>query len=155
MGISVIELALGRFPFSEEDDKEDVSEDDDDDIPEELRGTLSPTKPDAQAAARAAGVRAKKTKKAEKPAGVSLEGTGTQMSILDLLQHIVNEPAPRLPTVAPNGRRFSNEMVQFIDLCLCKDVAKRPSPKELTEHSYVKGAEAARIDLLGWVKSLK
>jgi serine/threonine protein kinase len=49
------------------------------------------------------------------------------MSILELLQHIVNEPAPRL---TPEGR-FPPESEEFIDLCLLKDPDARATPKEL------------------------
>lgn len=49
------------------------------------------------------------------------------MSILELLQHIVNEPAPRL---VPE-ERFPKESHNFIALCLRKDPDERPTPKEL------------------------
>jgi mitogen-activated protein kinase kinase len=74
------------------------------------------------------------------------------MSILDLLQHIVNEPAPKMPRDDP---RFRPEMCDFVDLCLRKDPSARPSPKELTRHEYVKKMDSAKVDVLGWVKSLK
>jgi mitogen-activated protein kinase kinase len=49
------------------------------------------------------------------------------MSILELLQHIVNEPAPRL---TPEGR-FPPESEDFVDKCLLKDPDARPTPKDL------------------------
>lgn len=49
------------------------------------------------------------------------------MSILELLQHIVNEPAPQL---VPEYK-FPKESHDFIDLCLRKDPDERPTPKEL------------------------
>lgn len=49
------------------------------------------------------------------------------MSILELLQHIVNEPAPRL---IPEGR-FPEEAEDFVDSCLLKDPDARKTPKEL------------------------
>lgn len=72
--------------------------------------------------------------------GVSLGGSGHQMSILELLQYIVNEPAPKLP----HGR-FAPMVEEFVDATLRKepvgyDVRKkgplpkevaRPTPKEL------------------------
>ena len=78
LGISLVELALGRFPFPES------SDDDTSDL-------------------------------------------GTNMSILELLQHIVNEPAPRL---TPEGR-FPSEAESFVDSCLAKDPDVRKTPKEL------------------------
>jgi len=72
------------------------------------------------------------------------------MSILDLLQHIVNEPPPSLP----NNGKFSKEMMEFVDVCLVKDPAKRPSPKDLERNSYVLDCENEKVDLAGWVKTL-
>lgn len=59
--------------------------------------------------------------------GVSLEGGAMMMSILELLQHIVNEPAPRL---VPENK-FPQESHDFIDICLRKEPDERPTPKEL------------------------
>lgn len=69
--------------------------------------------------------REKKKKRMSK--GVSLQGGGMTMSILELLQHIVNEPAPRL---TPEGR-FPKEAEDFVDCCLYKDPDARKTPKEL------------------------
>jgi mitogen-activated protein kinase kinase len=131
LGISVIELVLGRFPFAEASES-------DDEVPEELRGTLSPTNPSRRAGQ--GGARA----------GVSLEGTGAQMSILDLLQHIVNEPPPRLP--ADGG--FPHSLETFVDTCLLKDPVLRPSPKDLTTHPFVVESERDKVDLKAWVQTL-
>jgi len=98
LGISLIELALGRFPFS--------------DSPEEMGFDPDATLPNRPAA----------------NDGVSLGGGGHTMSILDLLQHIVNEPAPRLVS---RYREFPREAVSFAEGCLNKDPAKRLSPQDL------------------------
>jgi mitogen-activated protein kinase kinase len=63
--------------------------------------------------------------------GVSLQGSGMTMSILELLQHIVGEPAPRL---APEGR-FPVEAEIFVDSCLAKEPDLRKTPKELLVRS--------------------
>ena len=124
LGISLIELALGRFPFADSDsDDSDLSD---------LEGTLSPSKPGNHLPAFSAVSRKKADKKTDKKEkrkskGVSLQGGGMTMSILELLQHIVNEPAPKL---TPEGR-FSAEAEQFVDSCLLKDPDARPTPKEL------------------------
>lgn len=70
--------------------------------------------------------RTSKTDK-RKSKGVSLQGGGMMMSILELLQHIVNEPAPRL---TPEGR-FPEEAEYFVDSCLLKDPDARKTPKDL------------------------
>lgn len=118
LGISLIELALGRFPFSES------ASDDDSDL-SEFEGTLSPARP----------VPFEKKKKADKDRkrdrrkskGVSLQGGGMTMSILELLQHIVNEPAPKL---TPEGR-FPKEAEDFVNSCLLKEPDHRRTPKDL------------------------
>lgn len=128
LGITIIEIALGRFPFAEDDeenddgDSEDSDDDSDDDDTEgdedsddHLRTTLSPTKPNgarnnanmqrtATLAATASSSKEKKThrrRRSKKKPGVSLAGGAGQMSMLELLQRIVNEPPPRLP-IAPS-----------------------------------------------------
>lgn len=119
LGISLIELALGRFPFSE-------SEQDDSDL-SDFEGTLSPGHPIPLPAARAKAKADKAKKDRRKSKGVSLQGGGMMMSILELLQHIVNEPAPRL---IPE-ERFSKEAQDFVDSCLFKDPDARKAPQDL------------------------
>ncbi|KAG5338935.1 hypothetical protein C0989_005569 [Termitomyces sp. Mn162] len=125
LGISLIELALGRFPFSESSDSDsDLSD---------FENTLSPTRPGGHLSALStthspARPRIKTQKKDKrKSKGVSLQGGGMTMSILELLQHIVNEPAPRL---TPEGR-FPREAEEFVDSCLLKDPDLRKTPKDL------------------------
>ena len=88
LGISLIELALGRFPFSES------ASDDDSDL-SEFEGTLSPSRP-VVLDKKKKGASKDKKRDRRKSKGVSLQGGGMTMSILELLQHIVNEPAPKL-----------------------------------------------------------
>ncbi len=140
LGVTFIELALGRFPFSADDD-------DDDDLPEELRGTLSPSKPTHLEIEKAKEAARKKRSKG----GVSLEGSNAQMSILDLLQHIVNEPSPKLP----DWPEFTPQMHDFSEKCLHKDPQARPSPKELMSHELIKQSVATSVDLVSWVSTLK
>lgn len=122
VGISLIELALGRFPFAE-------SSSDDSDL-SDFEGTLSPSRPMPLPPKTP---REKKTKKdRRKSKGVSLQGGGMTMSILELLQHIVNEPAPRL---TPEDR-YPKEAVDFIDSCLLKDPLQRQTPKQLLVSSF-------------------
>ena len=121
LGISLIELALGRFPFSDS-----TSDDEDSDY----EGTLSPARPGSISLSGLPSARLKKStqKKAKrKSKGVSLQGGGMTMSILELLQHIVNEPAPRL---IPEGR-YPKVAESFIDSCLLKDPDSRKTPKDL------------------------
>jgi mitogen-activated protein kinase kinase len=125
LGISLIELALGRFPFSVS-----TSDDEDSDLSdlEELSWALS-----------SARLRKEKTQSTQKKAkrnskGVSMPGGSKDeslqyggMSIFELLQHIVNEPAPRL---IPEGQ-YPKVVESFIDNCLLKDPDSRKTPKNL------------------------
>jgi mitogen-activated protein kinase kinase len=123
LGISLIELALGRFPFSE-------SMSDDDDGDSDFEGTLSPARPGSLSLSGLPPARKRRNtpkKDKRKSKGVSLQGGGMTMSILELLQHIVNEPAPRL---TPEGR-YPKEAEMFIDSCLLKDPDCRKTPKDL------------------------
>ncbi len=43
------------------------------------------------------------------------------MSIFELLEYIVNQPPPHLPSGV-----FSNDMRDFVDRCLKKDPSERP-----------------------------
>ena len=110
---------MGRFPFSEDQAS------DDSDL-EDLQGTLSPGKPLFNPSTGQKKSKEDKNRK-RKSMGVSLQGGSRTMSILELLQHIVNEPAPRL---TPEGR-FPKAAEEFVDACLFKDPEARKPPKEL------------------------
>ncbi|PIL22513.1 transporter [Ganoderma sinense ZZ0214-1] len=138
LGISLIELALGRFPFAE-------SSSDDSDL-SDFEGTLSPSRPHP---ALSLTKEQKDKKKKRKSKGVSLQGGGMTMSILELLQHIVNEPAPRL---TPEGR-FPKEADDFVDSCLLKDPDARKTPKDLLKHSWIERSRTATIDLEAWAST--
>ncbi|KAK6514325.1 MAP kinase kinase (MEK) [Arthrobotrys conoides] len=69
------------------------------------------------------------------------------MGILDLLQAIVNEPAPKLP-----GDKYPPELSDFCDKCLAKDPDARNSPSELLEHPLIK--MEFKIDLEQWADDI-
>ncbi|KAH7925577.1 Pkinase-domain-containing protein [Leucogyrophana mollusca] len=139
LGISLIELALGRFPFSESDpDDSDLSD---------FEGTLSPGSMGLPPKKKDKEKTAKKDRRKSK--GVSLQGGGMMMSILELLQHIVNEPAPRL---IPEGR-FPKEAEDFVDSCLLKDPDARKTPKDLMKHPWIDLARASTFDVEAWANT--
>ncbi|KAJ7601156.1 ste7-like protein [Mycena floridula] len=146
LGISLIELALGRFPFSE-------STSDDSDL-SDYEGTLSPARPGSigSIAAMALPPRKPKINKAKKDRrkskGVSLQGGGMTMSILELLQHIVNEPAPRL-----TEGRYPEEAERFIDSCLLKDPDARRTPKDLLSDAWIEQARNSPTDVRAWAST--
>ncbi|KAF8907407.1 kinase [Mucidula mucida] len=150
LGISLIELALGRFPFSESDDDSDSDLSD-------FENTLSPARPGSMGSIAALSLpQSRKDRKSaaakkdrRKSKGVSLQGGGMTMSILELLQHIVNEPAPRL---TPEGR-YPPEADSFIDSCLLKDPDMRKTPKDLLNHEWIKHAKRSNIDVEAWANT--
>ncbi|KAI0322402.1 kinase-like domain-containing protein [Amylostereum chailletii] len=145
LGISLIELALGRFPFA------DSSSDDDDSDLSEFEGTLSPSRPVALPPPKPKKAKDSKAAKRNKrkSKGVSLQGGGMTMSILELLQHIVNEPAPRL---TPEGR-FPKMAEDFVEGCLFKDPDMRKTPKELLKHEWILHARTTTFDLEAWAST--
>ncbi|KAG0130440.1 kinase-like domain-containing protein [Tuber indicum] len=68
------------------------------------------------------------------------------MGILDLLQKIVNEPAPKLP----KNKAFPPSLEKMIEHCLIKDPEQRPSPQELLEESFMRAAKQTNVDLEAW-----
>ncbi|GAA5834207.1 hypothetical protein JCM3766R1_004489 [Sporobolomyces carnicolor] len=196
LGITLVELAIGRFPFSSEDEPPSSGEEDEegafaklslDGVAEEAEDllaelgddTLSPTRPakkresialaekrraeKRQAAATTPRSRKSSSTKRKAVAGVSLAGSGHQMSILELLQYIVNEPAPRLPM-----GKFSPEVEEFVNATLRKEpvgynVKKkgplpkevaRPTPKELLEYPWLVQSMTADTDVEAFARSI-
>jgi len=76
-----------------------------------------------------------------KSKGVSLQGGGMSMSILQQLQHIVNEPALRL---TPED---------FVESCLFKDPEVRATPKDLLKHPWIDRARTETIGLEAWTST--
>ncbi|KAI9809150.1 MAG: hypothetical protein M1825_002440 [Sarcosagium campestre] len=102
-GLTLMELAIGRFPFDSSDE--------------------------------AAGDRAEAG-----PTG-----------ILDLLQQIVHEPAPKLP----KSDAFPSILEDMIQKCLLKDPDLRPTPQELFDKEpFLQAAKRTPVDLEGWAVSM-
>lgn len=103
VGLTVMELAIGRFPFDSNDSQ--------------------------------AGDRA----------------SSGPMGILDLLQQIVHEPAPKLP----KSEAFPAILDEFVAKCLLKNPDERPSPRQLYDHDhFVQAAKRTPVDLQEWAVSL-
>lgn len=103
VGLTVMELAIGRFPFDSSDS--------------------------------AAGDRA----------------SAGPMGILDLLQTIVHEPAPKLP----KSEAFPAILEDFVAKCLLKDPDERPTPRELYDRdNFLQAAKRTPVDLQEWAVSM-
>ncbi|KAF8147833.1 kinase-like domain-containing protein [Crassisporium funariophilum] len=131
LGISLIELALGRFPFSNDLSDDDNLSDLDEDYGTTFAGkNKTPTHRDSFAFNK----KDKKRMSKRKSKGVDLQGDGMSMSIIELMHQIVREPAPRL------GSQFDEEAQEFVDACLAKDPDERHTPKTLLVRRWMDDA---------------
>ncbi|KAL2148371.1 hypothetical protein VTH82DRAFT_2291 [Thermothelomyces myriococcoides] len=79
------------------------------------------------------------------------DGDCAPAGILDLLQQIVHEPAPRLP----KSDAFPQILEDMIQKCLYKEPERRPTPQELYDHDlFVQAAKRTPVDLREWACSL-
>ncbi|KIY68318.1 kinase-like protein [Cylindrobasidium torrendii FP15055 ss-10] len=132
LGITLIELAHGRFPFNDS-----LSDDEGD-------GEDSYLRPDQV-------IMGSK----RKSRGVSLHGSKLTMSIIELMHQIVKEPPPRLLDLNPDGsRRFPEEAALFIDSCLEKETSDRGTPRTLRSFPWINMARADPIDLKAWATNV-
>ncbi|KAF3018192.1 MAP kinase kinase (MEK) [Neopestalotiopsis sp. 37M] len=100
-GLSVMELAIGKFPFAASEQLSD--------------------------------------------------GDGAPAGILDLLQQIVHEPAPKLP----KSDAFPSILEDMIQRCLYKNPDERPTPQELFDRDpFVQAAKRTPVDLRAWAVGL-
>lgn len=143
LGISLVELAQGRFPFA--DPPESGDEEDDQSTPVEERFDPEATLP-------ASSRRPNLSPKRHRKRGVSLGGGGMTMSILDLLQHIVNEAAPRL--VGRGNQTFPESAVEFVDWCLDKDPAARKSPQDLLQSEWIRSLTVTQAGQQAWAQGV-
>lgn len=71
------------------------------------------------------------------------------MAIFELLEYIVNQPPPQLPS-----RVFSEHMRDFVDRCLKRNANERADLSSLINHEWLKGVETDDIDIAEWVTSI-
>ncbi|KNC96076.1 STE/STE7/MEK1 protein kinase [Spizellomyces punctatus DAOM BR117] len=70
-------------------------------------------------------------------------------SVLDLIEFVQEGPTPSLPP-----GRFSESFEQFINLCLIKDPAQRPSPSVLLAEPFCANAIVDGLDMREWAESI-
>jgi len=76
-------------------------------------------------------------------------GSVRPMAIFELLDYIVNQPAPKLPRGV-----FSDNMRDFVDRCLKKNPNERPDLATLMAHPWMNGVENDDVDIAEWVRRL-
>ncbi|PSK58657.1 hypothetical protein B9Z65_6672 [Elsinoe australis] len=83
--------------------------------------------------------------------GDSDDEPGGPQGILDLLQQIVLEPAPKLP----KSDAFPKILEDVIAKCLMKDPEQRPTPQELYEADpFLQAAKRTPVDIEAWAVSM-
>ncbi|MBN3281709.1 MP2K1 kinase, partial [Polyodon spathula] len=126
MGLSLVEMAIGRYPIPPPDSSE----------MEQIFGC--PVEGDQST-----------NETSPKPPGRAASSHGPDsrppMAIFELLDYIVNEPPPKLPSI------FNEEFQDFVNKCLIKNPAERADLKQLVAHSFIKRAEAEEVDFAGWL----
>ncbi|XP_052101706.1 dual specificity mitogen-activated protein kinase kinase 1-like isoform X2 [Mytilus californianus] len=130
MGLSIVEMAIGRYPIPPPDSKDLASIFGDKAMEEHLEATktgkpLTACPGDFQV--------------------VTGEGP-LPMAIFELLEYIVNEPPPSLPK-----GKFSDEAIDFVDKCLKKNPSDRADLASLMVHPFVKKSEEMEVDIGSWV----
>ncbi|KFH45823.1 Dual specificity protein kinase-like protein [Hapsidospora chrysogenum ATCC 11550] len=79
------------------------------------------------------------------------DGDGEPAGILDLLQQIVHEPAPRLP----KSDAFPSILDDMIQKCLYKEPDRRPTPQDLYDREpFVQAAKRTPVNLREWACGL-
>uniref|UniRef100_A0ABI8AQM9 Dual specificity mitogen-activated protein kinase kinase 2 n=2 Tax=Felis catus TaxID=9685 RepID=A0ABI8AQM9_FELCA len=121
MGLSLVELSIGRYPIPPPDAKE----------LEAIFGR--PMVDGAEGEPHSISPR-------PRPPGRPISGHGTDsrpaMAIFELLDYIVNEPPPKLPSGV-----FTQDFQEFVNKCLIKNPAERADLKTLTNHTFIKRSE--------------
>lgn len=69
------------------------------------------------------------------------------MTIFELLNYIVNEPPPKLPS-----GQFSPEFEDMVNRCLHKDPMSRADLHALLNDKWIKHWESSHVDVAGWVQ---
>uniref|UniRef100_A0A671MPZ0 Dual specificity mitogen-activated protein kinase kinase 1 n=1 Tax=Sinocyclocheilus anshuiensis TaxID=1608454 RepID=A0A671MPZ0_9TELE len=120
MGLSLVEMAIGRFPIPPPDAKE----------LEQIFGQPLEGDPSCLCYPVAFG-----------------PDSRPPMAIFELLDYIVNEPPPKLPSI------FGAEFQDFVNKCLIKNPAERADLKQLMVHPFIKNSEAEEVDFAAWLCS--
>ncbi|XP_032906539.1 dual specificity mitogen-activated protein kinase kinase 1 [Amblyraja radiata] len=127
MGLSLVEMAIGRYPIPPPDAKE---------LGHIFGCHMGEDSTFSEQSSRPPG-----------RAGISFGlDSRPPMAIFELLDYIVNEPPPKLPPGV-----FSDEFQDFVNICLIKNPAERADLKQLMAHSFIKRSEAEKVDFAGWL----
>lgn len=74
-------------------------------------------------------------------------------SVFDQLTQVVKGDPPRL-TNEEGRAAFSDEMLSFTNMCLTKDVTRRPKYRELLMHPFILRYEEKQVDVGSWLEGV-
>lgn len=138
LGLSLIEIATGRFPIppSEEDGGSSSGSSSGSNSGSGSHSNTSDSEEDDD---KSSGNNTNIKQTYQRPAG---------MAFLELLQYIVNEDPPQLPS-----KQFSSEACDFVHLSLLKDASQRADLKTLLNHKWMNMAMANenKVHIGKWV----
>ncbi|BEJ14122.1 hypothetical protein CspHIS471_0312960 [Cutaneotrichosporon sp. HIS471] len=72
---------------------------------------------------------------------------------IELIQH-VREPAPTMIDSPDQGVIWSNDIREFMALCLTRDPTERPKPARLLVHPFIVRIEGKKINMANWIARL-
>uniref|UniRef100_A0A665WC31 Dual specificity mitogen-activated protein kinase kinase 1 n=1 Tax=Echeneis naucrates TaxID=173247 RepID=A0A665WC31_ECHNA len=128
MGLSLVEMAIGRFPIPPPDARE----------LEQIFGFAVEGEAGSSESS-------PKPRPPGRPGSSYGPDSRPPMAIFELLDYIVNEPPPKLPGM------FSSEFQDFVNKCLIKNPAERADLKQLMVHPFIKQSEAEQVDFAAWL----
>lgn len=128
LGLSLVELALGRYPIPPPD-------------PKELKAIFGSAYNESEAAS-TTGSSLSPNNKAAFPSGPP----EARLSIFESLARIVSDPPPTVPEGV-----FTPEFKHFIDSCLKKNPQERANLMSLISHPFIVRSETDNIDFALWV----
>lgn len=129
-GLSLVEMAIGRYPIPPPNEDELVKA-----LNSDPLNSIQHVQPRQPPGAR--------------PPSDLIGGnceTPRPMAIFELLDYIVNESPPKLPS-----SQFSEEFCEFVNKCLVKNPKERADLEYLMNHKYIKKMEEEKVDFAGWV----
>jgi len=72
------------------------------------------------------------------------------LSPIELVTHIANLPAPTLS----DEYKWSEDLKDFLKICLEKDGEKRPTPKQMLDHPFIQLSSQRQVKLELWIKQV-
>ncbi|RIA83829.1 kinase-like domain-containing protein [Glomus cerebriforme] len=72
------------------------------------------------------------------------------LSPIELVTYIANLPAPTLS----DEYEWSEELKDFLRICLEKDGEKRPTPKQMLNHPFIQSSLQRQVNLELWIKQV-